>query len=68
MGPRGAAGWRSSASAAAIPGAAKATTRFHDKADEDSDLNDNKNMILAIVFTEALGILALVVAFIIKFV
>src|SRR5688572_16699510 len=49
MGPRGAAGWRSSAFAAAIPGAARDMTQYHDEAPDLND--DNKNMILAIVLS-----------------
>jgi len=48
MARRGAAGSPSSASSAAILGAAKATIQFHD---EVSKLTDNKNMILAIILS-----------------
>src|SRR5690242_16320228 len=48
MEPRAGAGWPSSASAAAIPGAGKATTRYRE---EFSQVNDSKNLILAVVLS-----------------
>ncbi len=48
MGPRAAAGWPSNASAAATLGAARATTRYHE---DRSQVNDSKNLILAVVLS-----------------
>src|SRR5436190_4715659 len=48
MEPRAGAGWPSSASAAAIRGADKATTRYRE---DLIQVNDSKNMILAVVLS-----------------
>src|SRR3954454_23925398 len=48
MGPRGADGWPSNALAAAIRGAARVTTRYHE---DRSQVNDSKNLILAVVLS-----------------
>src|SRR3954451_38820 len=48
MGPRGAVGWPSNASAAATPGAARVTTRYHE---DRNQVNDSKNLILAVVLS-----------------
>src|SRR3982751_3924258 len=48
MGPRGADGWPSNAFAAATPGAARVTTRYHE---DRSQVNDSKNLILAVVLS-----------------
>src|SRR3954471_15340432 len=48
MGPRGADGWPSNASAAATLGAARVTTRYHE---DRNQVNDSKNLILAVVLS-----------------
>ena len=51
MAPPKAAGWRSSAFAGAIRGAARAQTLCHDNFEDQSLVNDNRNMILAVVLS-----------------